>query len=378
MAEARVDAMVLRLSENVLLATGYWVQMGGLGLVLVPREGNASLLVPEYEELEARGRFSGDVQTFPAIRLDGEPAPVAIERLLREFAGKHDLLGCRVGYEGSFDAMAPPRLDGEPNAIAHGAKTLVRSAFNPERLVDVSSALESIRCVKSNEEVERLKITNEIARFGLEAFKEHAVAGRTEAEIAAEVQRAIIARGHGYRGARTVRAYPTVLSGPDTMDGWQYFLHRDRVVEPNDLVMLELGTCADGYWSDHTRTVAAGKATERQREAYAAVLAGVEAALAAAKPGATGREVDEVSRATVRQAGFRQFPHHTGHGVGFRYHESRPQLTPTSDHLLEAGTVLVVEPGIYEEDLGGFRYEDDAVVTESGATRLASTDYGLD
>ena len=125
-------------------------------------------------------------------------------------------------------------------------------------------------------------MTNEIARFGLDAFKEHAVAGRTEAEIAAEVGAAIVARGHGYKGTRVVRAYPTVWSGPETASGWQYFRSRDRRVEPDDVVMLELGTAADGYWADHTRTVVAGKASDRQREA-ASTSPPVAPGLAAAK-----------------------------------------------------------------------------------------------
>src|SRR5205823_6737092 len=93
LAEAQADAMVLRLAENVLLATGYWIQIGGLGIAVVPREGPASLLVPEYEEPEAAKRFGGDIRTFPAIRLDGEQAPVAIERILRELAREHGLDG---------------------------------------------------------------------------------------------------------------------------------------------------------------------------------------------------------------------------------------------------------------------------------------------
>ncbi len=378
MAEAGVDATVLRLPENVVLSTGYWPQIAGLGFVVVPREGEASLLAPDYEEPEVRKRWSGDFRGFPAIRLDGEPTPAAIDRLLRELAQEHGVAGGTIGYEGSFDAVAPPRLDGEPGAVAAGTQTLIRSTFSSERLVDVTHALETIRLVKSEADLERLRITNEIAKLGLDAFKERAVAGGTEAEVAAGVESAIVVGGHGYRGTRTVRAYATVWSGPETATAWQYFLHRDRRIEPNDVVMLELGTCADGYWSDHTRTVVAGRASDRQREAMAAVHAAADAAFAAAKPGATGGDVDAASRAKVAERGFEQFPHHTGHGTGFRYHESRPQLVPGSDHVLEAGMVIVTEPGIYEEGLGGFRWEDDAEVTPDGARRLAETDYGLD
>jgi Xaa-Pro aminopeptidase len=373
-----VDAIFLRLPENLVLATGWWPQIPGLGIALVPREGAASLLIPQYEAAEAEETWPGDIRTFAAIRNDGPPAAEEIPRILRHLATEHGLAGAPIGYEGSFEAYAPPQIDGEPNAVAGPTIELIRSSFATERLVDVTMPLEELKAIKTEHDVERLRIVNEVAKFGLDAFKEHAVAGRTEAEIAAEVGKAIVARGHGHRGARVVRCYPTVWSGPETSSAWQYFRHRARRVEPDDVVMLELGTCVDGYWSDHTRTVVAGRASDRQREAMAAVHGAQQAAFAAAKPGVPGGEVDRVSRETVASHGFTQFPHHTGHGVGFRYHEALPWLVPGGEHVLAAGMAIITEPGIYEEGLGGFRWEDNAIVRETGAEVLVGTEYGLD
>jgi Xaa-Pro dipeptidase len=378
MGELGVGAVFLRLPENVMLTTGWWVQIGGLGIALVPREGAATLLIPEYEAEEATSYWSGDIRTFPAIRFDGPPPATEIPRLLGELAAEHGLAGGTIGYEGSYESAAPAQIDGEPNAVAAPTLNLIRTAFETDALVDVTAMLEPIKARKTERDVEKLRVTNEIARFGLDAFKEQAVAGRTEAEIAAAVGSAIVAKGHGYKGTRVVRCYPTVWSGPETATGWQYFRSRDRRVEPDDVVMLELGTAADGYWADHTRTVVAGKASGRQNEAMAAVFAAQEAAFAAARPGTTGGDVDAASRTACANAGFEQFPHHTGHGVGFRYHETLPWLTKGSDHMLEAGMTIVTEPGVYEEGLGGFRWEDNAVVTAEGAVRLVETDYGLD
>ena len=93
--------------------------------------------------------------------------------------------------------------------------------------------------MKTEHDLDRLRVTNEIAKLGLDAFKEHAAAGRTEAEVAADVQAAIVARGHGFEGTRTVRAYASVWSGPETAVGWQYFLHRDRRIERLRTVYME-------------------------------------------------------------------------------------------------------------------------------------------
>jgi Xaa-Pro aminopeptidase len=378
LGEAGADAAVLRLPENVMLATGWWVQIGGNGIVVVPAEGEATLLIPEYEAPEARGYWAGDIRTYPVIRFDGPLPATEIPRLLGELAAEHGLAGGAIGYEGSYEAAAPAQIDGEPNAVAAPTMALIRSAFSTERLVDITAQLEPIKARKTDHDVERLRVTNEIARFGLDAFKEHSRPGRTEAEIAAAVGAAIVANGHGYKGTRVVRCYPTVWSGPETAVGWQYFRSRDRKIEQDDVVMLELGTAADGYWADHTRTVVAGRASDRQHEAMTAVFSAQEAAFAAARPGATGGEVDAVSRSACADAGFEQFPHHTGHGVGFRYHEAMPWITKGSGQVLEARMTIVTEPGVYQEGLGGFRWEDNAVVTEDGAVRLAETDYGLD
>lgn len=373
------DIVVLRLPENIVLATGWYVQIPGAALAAVPRDGEASLLVPEHEAEEASAVWDGDLRTFPAIRHDGPPTGAVIERHLRALADEHDAAGGVVGFEGSFETVAPGSIFGEPNAVGLPTQTLLKDVFGTDRLRDFTEPLEAMRAVKTDEELERIRRTNEIAVFGLNAFKESAVPGATEIDVMAAVEHAITTKGHGYNGARWVHGFCTVYSGHDLADGWKYWRARPRRIEEGDAVMLELGTVADGYWSDHTRTVVAGKANRRLREAHQAVMAAVKAGFEVARPGATGGEVDRASREACAAAGFTQFPHHTGHGTGFRYHESRPQLVPDGAHVLDAGNVIITEPGIYGPELnGGVRHEDNAVVTADGAVVLATTDYDFE
>jgi Xaa-Pro aminopeptidase len=379
MEEAGVDAVVLRLAENIVLATRWYVQIPGLAFAVIGRTGGGTLLVPEYEADEAAAIWAGEIRTFPAIRHDGPPAGQEIQRHLGDLARELDATGGVVGYEGSFESIAPGSIYGEPNAVAAPTQGLIRATFETESLQDFTEPLEAMRAVKTPEEVELIRRTNEIAVFGLNAFKEQAVPGKTEVEVAAAVEHAIAVNGHGHQGARWVRGFCTIYSGPDLADGWKYWRARTRAIERDDTVMLELGTVADGYWSDHTRTVVAGTASAQVAAAYDAVRAAAAAGFAAARPGATGDDVDRASRAACEAAGFTQFPHHTGHGTGFRYHESRPQLVPGSTHVLSAGNVIITEPGVYSAELdGGVRHEDNAVVTADGAAVLATTDYGLD
>ncbi len=379
MEEAGADAVVLRLAENIVLATRWYVQIPGLAFVVIGRSGGATLIIPDYEAEEAAAIWSGDIRTVPAIRFDGPATGDEIQRHLRDLARELGASGGTIGFEGSFESIAPASIHGEPNAVAAPTQALIKATFETEQLVDFTEPLEALRAVKTAEEVELIRRTNEIAVFGLNAFKEHAVPGKTEVEVAAAVEHAIAVHGHGYKDARWVRGFCTIISGPDLADGWKYWRARTRAIEPGDAVMLELGTVADGYWSDHTRTVVAGTASPAVAAAYDAVLAAAAAGFAAARPGATGDEVDRASRAACEAAGFTQFPHHTGHGTGFRYHESRPQLVPGSTHVLSAGNVIITEPGVYSAELNaGVRFEDNAVVTANGAAVLATTDYGLD
>lgn len=377
MAGDGVDGLVLRLPENILLVSGYWTQLGGMGLVFIPREGIPTLITPDYEKSEASSHWEGGIETF-SLLLTHPPASQVIEEVLQRLATRHGVAGGTIGYEGSFEMLSPPSHAGEPSAVGLPTRHLIATACDSDHLIDMTNAIEDIRAVKSEQELNKLRTTNEIAMLGLEAFKQHARPGITEVELAAEVEGEIQRKGHGHNEARVVRAYAMVCSGPDTSVGWWSFRSRTRTVEANDVVMVELATVVDGYWSDHTRTVVAGRATSRQRAAFAAVRRGQEAGLNAARAGASGGEVDAAARLACSESGFTQFPHHTGHGLGFRYHESRPRIVPSSPDKLDVGMVIAIEPGVYEENLGGFRWEDNAVVTPDGAIRLADTRFELE
>ena len=143
-----IDAVVLRLAENVVLTTHWYVQISGLGLVVIGRSGGGSLLVPEYEAAEAAAVWPGDIRTFPAIRNDGPPTGAEIARHLGELAREHGAGGGVVGFEGSFESIAPGRCTASRTPWLPDAGAL-QAAFQTERLADVSEALESIRAIKS-------------------------------------------------------------------------------------------------------------------------------------------------------------------------------------------------------------------------------------
>jgi Xaa-Pro aminopeptidase len=137
------------------------------------------------------------------------------------------------------------------------------------------------------------------------------------------------------------------------------------VLTPGDLVVLDFGAKLDDYRSDMTRTIAIGRASERQREIYDCVLKAQLAALAM-----IGQDVDCVApvdkvNEIFAAAGFEALPHGLGHGVGIDIHES-PVLAAKAVGKMAVGHVVTVEPGIYIEGVAGVRIEDFGVITADG------------
>jgi Xaa-Pro dipeptidase len=180
-------------------------------------------------------------------------------------------------------------------------------------------------------------------------------------------------RGTGFEGARCVRAFAQVATGPESARGWRPAeVTTTRRLQEGEVALLELAVVADGFWCDRTRARVAGEPTAEQRAIHDLVRTAQAAAVAAVRPGVEAAFVDEAARRVIRGGGReREFIHITGHGLGYRYHEYAPILAPNSRDVLRQGMIHSVEPGVYGLAFGGIRIEDDVLVTEGGAEVLA-------
>jgi Xaa-Pro aminopeptidase len=151
----------------------------------------------------------------------------------------------------------------------------------------------------------------------------------------------------------------------------------EKPLAAGDFVTFDYGARVGGYHSDITRTVVLGTATDRQREVYQVVLDAQQAALAALRPGMTGKEADQVARGLIAARGYGDaFGHGLGHSLGRHVHDGGG-LSQRVDMTLAAGMVLTVEPGIYLENWGGVRIEDDVVLRDGGAELLTHAPKAL-
>src|SRR5581483_3371239 len=150
----------------------------------------------------------------------------------------------------------------------------------------------------------------------------------------------------------------------------------ERILAEGDLVVLDFGGVYDSYCVDLTRTVCVGRATDRAREVYAAVLEAHDRAIAAIGPGRSRFEIDQAARDTLDRYRLGEtFGHGTGHGLGVEVHEEprivqrRPDVD-TRDEAVQPGMIFTIEPGSYIPGWGGVRIEDDVLVTAEGVDVL--------
>ncbi|HEV3475597.1 MAG TPA: Xaa-Pro peptidase family protein, partial [Actinomycetota bacterium] len=255
------------------------------------------------------------------------------------------------------------RLGFESGGVSYRTwRALSESAASVE-LIPVGDEVERLRRVKDAEEIAVLQRAQDIADDAFERVTGKLAEGVTERGAAVELEQAMRALGGERVGFDTIVAFGENAAEPH---------HRpaDRALARGDVVKVDFGCVVDGYHSDMTRTVAFGEPDPQLREIHALVLRAHLAGLDAVRAGVTGGAADEAARAVIRQAGFGdRFGHSLGHGVGLEVHED-PSLRHGSDDLLQTGTVVTVEPGVYVPGLGGVRIEDAVVVEEERARPL--------
>jgi Xaa-Pro aminopeptidase len=288
-----------------------------------------------------------DGRYIAAARATAGVEAVQSERNLAGYLGDHlaELAEPPVGFEA--DQLTVSAHD----TIAAAGVELVRS----ERVT------KTLRAVKEPGELESVRRAARILVDALLALAKERLTGRTEAEVAWWLERAI-----HEEGADEVSFDVIVASGPNASVPHHH--PGQRLIGPGETVIVDAGARVDGYCSDCTRTFATGALPEELRKAYATTRAAQESALAAVRAGAQARELDAIAREELREAGYDAL-HGLGHGVGLDIHEL-PVQNDVSEDVLAAGSVVTVEPGVYLEGRGGVRIEDLVIVTETGGEVL--------
>jgi Xaa-Pro aminopeptidase len=367
-----ISAFICKLPENVVYLTEYWPHHG-FSFVVFSQSGKASLYVPEVE-LEYTSAEWADVTTFGWGLLKDGDLYENYRRLLTDSLKNLALTGKKIAVEQTMEVTAPTYRAAEPVVPGKPWHDLIAEIFNKSEIVDINPIITDLRSIKTDYELNKLRIANEIAEMGINYAIGNLKPGMTETQIGAMIEYKIRADGPGYKGAKLVRAFADVGAGPvGSTKGTLLIPSTTYKVEKGDLVMIELATDVDGYFSDLTYMSVVGEPSPKQREVYNQLLIAQQAAAAALKDGAGFEDPDKAARKLLEEAGLgKYFVHITGHGVGHRYHEFVPFLMPGITGTLKKGMVTSIEPGVYIDGFGGLRIEDNVAVGNDGPIFLST------
>jgi Xaa-Pro aminopeptidase len=272
---------------------------------------------------------------------------------------ERDLLGWLGGRLGEL-AEEPVAFEADHVTVA-GLAALSREGVE---LVPTTGVVAGLRAVKEPAELEAIKRAARVTDAAYERLAQETLVGRTEAEVAWWLERAL--RDEGAEAL----AFPSIVaSGPNA--ALPHHHPGGRRIEAGETVVVDAGAEVGGYCSDCTRTFATGPLPEDLQRAYELCHAAQESALEAVRAGATGDELDAIARTRIEESGVAPVLHGLGHGVGLEVHE-QPILRPAETAPLAAGNVVTVEPGVYLAGKGGVRIEDLVVVGENGPEVLST------
>ena len=260
------------------------------------------------------------------------------------------------------------RLGVQADHLTLKAAKAIAKALKGTELIPLADVTGALRTIKDDSELRSIRTAVSVAE---RAFREliaggaKALVGRTERDVAAELDYRMRRLGASGPAFETVVAAGANSSKPHYRPGGV------RICR-NEAVLLDWGAVVDGYCSDLTRVVFAGRMPPKLIEAYEVVARAQAGGIAAIRPGVACKTVDAAARRVIEAAGLgQQFLHGLGHGIGRVIHEA-PALGPRGEARLRKGMVLTVEPGVYLPGVGGIRIEDDVLVTSTGARRLSS------
>ena len=348
-AEAGLDALLLTPGSDLRYLTGYNAHaLERLTCLVLPAEGEATLIVPRLERSAA----------------EASPAPGTGVRIVDHQDGEDAYPLVKLALDGPAAAV------GLADRMWAAQVLALRDVLPGARQRLASEVLAPLRMRKTPAEVAALREAGAAIDAVHARMGEWLRAGRTEAEVGADIARAIRDAGH-----ETVD-FVIVASGPNGAS--PHHATADRVIAHGDPVVVDIGgTMPSGYCSDSTRTYVAGAPPPEFAAYYEVLHAAQRAAVAEVRPGVTASAVDAAARSMITDAGYgAAFLHRTGHGIGLDGHEE-PYIVAGNTLPLEPGMAFSVEPGIYLAGRHGARIEDIVVCAPAGVERLNTLSTAL-
>jgi Xaa-Pro aminopeptidase len=345
--ERELDALLVAAPINLRYLSGF-TGSSGLALIAAGEEGGHRFFTDFRYTTQSAAQVPPE---FTREIVTGSLTDAAVGSLASS--------GGRLGYDDASTTVADrARLQA---ALPQGWE-----------LAECAGAIERLRAVKDEEEIGLMRAAAELADEALTGVLEAGLVGRSEREVAIELELRMRRLG------AEAPSFPSIVAS-GAHGALPHAEPRAEAIPRDVLVTIDWGAIHEGYCSDCTRTYATGEGIPaRAREVYELVLSAQEAGVAAVQAGPTGRDVDAVARAVIERGGYgEQFGHGLGHGVGLDVHEAPRLSRIESEQPLRAGNVVTVEPGVYIPGELGVRIEDLLVVREGAQEVLNGLDKAL-
>jgi Xaa-Pro dipeptidase len=345
MSENKIDAIMVTGGTSLVYFTNiHWWMSERLFAVILPVKGNPFYVCPAFEEDRAREQIAG-----------GPGGNNAEVRTWQEDESPYQRIA-----EGLKDRNLSTGNMGMEETVRYVFSEGLSTAAPSLHLVSATPVTAGCRMIKSQHELQLMKLANEVTLAAYEAAYRSTKEGMTQNDFGAMVQAAHAQQG--FEGGASIQvgensALPHGSAKP-------------QVIREGTILLMDGGCKVEGYESDISRTVVLGKPTDKMKQVFEIVHKAQSAALAAAKPGVECQAVDAAARKVITDAGYgpdyKHFTHRVGHGIGMDGHEW-PYLVRGNTLPLAPNMTFSDEPGIYIRGEFGVRLEDDMRITENGA-----------
>lgn len=331
-----LDALLISSRQSVTYLSGYT----GADAVLLITDAKAVLFVDSRNTLQA-----------------GQETAIEVREVVRRWEGVLDVL----------KEEGVKTLGIESNVIDLDSFMQMKDLFAGIEITPLGSQLKYLRVFKDEREVEFIRKAALISEQALEAVLAKGLIGRRECDVALDLEWEMRERGASAASFELI-----VAGGPRS--AMPHGSASNRVIGPDEPLVIDFGCVCEGYCSDQTVTVATGNPGSAFAEAYARVREAQERSIKALASGVKASSIDKIARDHLEARGLaRFFGHGLGHGVGLEIHEA-PSVSSLSDDVLEEGMVITIEPGVYLPGEFGIRIEDMVLITDNSCKRLTNLD----
>src|SRR6266849_2906180 len=351
----RLDAILLMEGTSLNYFTGIrWWGGERLFVMVLPAKGAAFYVCPAFEEGRAREQISKSPENTQADVRIWQEDESPYQRVAQGLKDRGIITG-RLGIEETVRFVF---TDG------------ISQAAPQARLLSATPVTDGCRMIKSDHEVELMRLAAKVTLAAYEASWRALKEGMTQQEIKTFIEAAHSKLGFSGDADVQVGEFSAFPHGSVT----------PQVIREGTIILVDGGCKVEGYSSDITRAFVLGKPTDKMKKVFDIVHRAQSTVLATAHPGLECGAVDAAARRLIADAGYgpdyKYFTHRVGHGIGLDGHE-HPYLVRGSKTVLEPGMTFSNEPGIYISGEFGMRCEDDMVISADGPAQLLTPGFAV-